>query len=66
MLTVKLCSRGGRELIVECNSTEHFPETNLMKLGNDTQIEIPYKSVVFVMNSSGKTIARYEHLIQEK
>lgn len=66
MLTVKICSPGGRELILECNSIEHFPETNMMKLGDDTQIEIPYKSVAFVMNSSGKTITRYEHLIQQK
>lgn len=66
MLTVKICCPGGRELIIECNSTEHFPETNMLKLGTDSQIEIPYKSIAFVMNSSGKTIAKYEHLIQVK
>ncbi len=62
MLTLKICSPGGRELILEAASFEHFPETNMIRIGTDSQIELPPKSLAFVMNSSGKTISRYEHL----
>lgn len=62
MLTLKICSPGGRELILEGTSIEHLPESNAIRVGADSEIVLPPKSLAFVMNSSGKTISRYENL----
>lgn len=59
MLTVKIMSEMGRELIIECPSVEYIPQDKSLRIGTDGCIDIPEGSVVYVMNASGKTISRY-------